>query len=336
MAFDGSGSSDPDGDPLTFDWDFGDPSDPTAGSGPAPSHTYLDDGMFDVTLTVTDLPGVPDVAATTVAITNVSPTVGMITGPLGPVLAGTEVTVSANFTDPGTLDTHMGTIDWGDGSASPAIVTETGGSGSVSGMHTYTTPGVNTLRVSVTDDDGGIAESIFELVVAVGIDIKPGRDPNCFNSNGHGVIPVAILGTVDFDVAAVDAATVKLEGLAVEERGRRKRGRRNKLRAHFTDVSGPNGIPDGFVDLVLQFKDKEGEFTSESSTANLTGYLLDGTEIVGSDGICIVPLDERRRFRSKRDDRDEDDEREDDERDDDDDEDDDDEDDERRKRRRRR
>ena len=97
-------------------------------------------------------------------------------------------------------------------------------------------------------------------------------------------------------------------------------------------MSGPNGIPDGFIDLVLQFKDKDGEFTSESSTANLTGYLLDGTEIVGGDDICIVPLDERRRFRSKRDDRDEDDER----GDDDDDDDDDDEDDKRRKRGRRR
>ena len=300
VAFDGSLSSDPDEDPLTFGWDFSDPSDPAAGRGPTPSHTYVDDGVFKVILTVTDDPaGKTNVVTTTATITNVSPTVGPITGPLEPVLVGTEVTVGADFTDPGTLDTHYGTIDWGDGPASAATVTETGGSGSVSGMHTYTTPGTYAVQVSVTDDDGDTgASSIFELVVAVEIDIKPGSDPNCFNSNGHGVIRVAILGTVDFDVAAVDTATVKLERLSVEERGRR-----NKLRAHFKDVSGPNGIPDGFVDLVLQFKDKEGEFTSESSTANLTGYLLDGTEIVGSDDICIVPLDKRRRVRSKQDDR---------------------------------
>ena len=165
VAFDGSGSSDPDGDPLMFDWDFGDPSDPTSGSGTTPSHTYMDDGMFDVTLTVTDLPGATDVAATTVGITNVSPTVGLITAPLEPVLVGTEVTISANFTDPGTLDTHTGTIDWGDGLVLPATVTETGGSGSVSGMHTYTMPGVYTLQVSVTDDDGGIGAYIFKYVV---------------------------------------------------------------------------------------------------------------------------------------------------------------------------
>ena len=272
-----------------------DPSDPTPGSEPAPSHTYGDDAVFDVILTVTDPDGGTDVAATTVTIANVPPTVRLITGLLEPVLLGTEVKVSADFADPGTLDTHIGEIDWDDGYVLPATITEAGGSGSVSGIHTYTTPGVYTLQVSVTDDDGGIGASIFEFVMA-GIDIKPGSDPNCFNSNGHGVIPVAILGTVDFDVAAVDASTVKLEGLSVEERGRR----RKKRMAHFDDVSGPDGMPDGFIDLVLQFKDEDGEFTSESSTANLTGYLLDRTPIVGSDDICIVPPpNSRRRGRSR-------------------------------------
>jgi hypothetical protein len=36
---------------------------------------------------------------------------------------------------------------------------------------------------------------IREMAQEVGIDIKPGSDPNCFNINGHGVIPVAILGS---------------------------------------------------------------------------------------------------------------------------------------------
>ena len=301
VAFDGSGSSDPDGDPLTFVWDFGDLSDPTPGSGP--THKYLDDGMFGVTLTVTDLPGAPDGDATTVEITNVSPTVGPVSGPLEPVLVGTEVTVGADFTDPGTLDTHHGTIDWGDGPGLTADLTETGGSGSVSGMHTYTTPGVYTVQVSVTDDDGGVGASTLELVVEVGIDIKPGSDPKCFNNNGRGVIRVAILGTVDFDVTEVDPATVELEGLSVMARGRagRARGRRNKLRAHFDDVSGPNGVPDGFIDLVVQIKGVDGTFAGGSSTATLTGYLFDGTEIVGRDDICLVPPpDSRRRGKSGR------------------------------------
>ena len=294
VSFNGSASDpDDDDDLLTFDWDFSDPSDPTSASGPTPSHTYGDDGVFDVILTVTDPAGETDVATTTVAITNVSPIVDPITGPVEPVLVGTEVTVGADFTDPGTLDTHYGTIDWGDGSVLAADLTETGGSGSVSGMHTYTTPGVYAVQVSVTDDDGGVGASILDLVVEVEIDIKPGSDPNCFNNNGRGVIRVAILGTVDFDVKEVDPATVELEGLSVMARGRR-----NKRRAHFDDVSGPDGIPDGFIDLVVQIKGVDGTFARGTSTATLTGYLFDGTEIVGRDDICVVRSRNSHRTRS--------------------------------------
>jgi hypothetical protein len=49
--FDGSGSYDPDDDPLTFLWDFG---DETTGSGLAPSHTYAEAGTYNVCLTVDD------------------------------------------------------------------------------------------------------------------------------------------------------------------------------------------------------------------------------------------------------------------------------------------
>jgi hypothetical protein len=51
IGFNGSGSSDPDGDPLTYAWDFGDGS---TASGPTPVHAYLLAGNFAVTLMVTD------------------------------------------------------------------------------------------------------------------------------------------------------------------------------------------------------------------------------------------------------------------------------------------
>ncbi|TMQ54812.1 MAG: PKD domain-containing protein [Candidatus Eisenbacteria bacterium] len=51
ISFNGSGSFDPDGDPLTYAWDFGDGS---TASGPTPVHAYLVGGNFAVTLTVTD------------------------------------------------------------------------------------------------------------------------------------------------------------------------------------------------------------------------------------------------------------------------------------------
>ena len=51
ISFNGSGSFDPDGDPLTYAWDFGDGS---TASGPTPVHAYLVGGNFAVALTVTD------------------------------------------------------------------------------------------------------------------------------------------------------------------------------------------------------------------------------------------------------------------------------------------
>ena len=51
VSFDGTGSSDPDGDTLTYAWDFG---DRTTGSGATPSHTYDMAGNYDVRLVVSD------------------------------------------------------------------------------------------------------------------------------------------------------------------------------------------------------------------------------------------------------------------------------------------
>jgi hypothetical protein len=120
---------------------------------------------------------------------------------------------------------------------------------------------------------------IAPALIVVEIDIKPGSDPNCFNNDGHGVIPVAILGSADFDVTSIDPATVALESLAV-----RAAGRKGNLQAHIEDVNG-----DGFADLVVQIEDSDGAFNIGSGTATLTGQLLDGTPFEGTDDICIVP-----------------------------------------------
>lgn len=61
--------------------------------------------------------------------------------------------LSASFTDPGTADTHVASIDWGDGSATEQVAPATS---PVTGTHTYGSNGTFTATVTVTDDDGGV------------------------------------------------------------------------------------------------------------------------------------------------------------------------------------
>jgi PKD repeat protein len=167
VLFDGSASSDPDGDAVTYDWDFGDGS--PHGAGVNPSHTYADNAAggaaYAVILTVRDAGGLVGTASAVAMIENVAPTVGPISAPVDPVEVGMAVTASAGFTDAGVLDTHTGTVDWGDGTSSSAAVSEANGSGSASGSHEYATAGVYTVTLTVTDKDGGTDQSVFEFVV---------------------------------------------------------------------------------------------------------------------------------------------------------------------------
>jgi hypothetical protein len=65
VSFDGTGSSDPEGDALTFDWDFGDGN---ISIDESPSHTYTTTGTFEVCLTVDDGTGAEDTDCTTATI----------------------------------------------------------------------------------------------------------------------------------------------------------------------------------------------------------------------------------------------------------------------------
>ena len=117
--------------------------------------------------------------------------------------------------------------------------------------------------------------------IEVQIDIKPGDYPNYINNNGHGVIPVAIFGNVNFDVSTIDPGTVSLEGIAVKTVGNN-----NTALANYED-----GNSDGFQDLFVQIEDTEIVFEEGQTTATLTGNVDSGVgmRIQDSDDIIIVP-----------------------------------------------
>lgn len=71
IQFNGTGSSDPDGNNLTYAWDFGDGS---TGSGATPTHAYAFPGTYIVTLVVTD-DGAPSLSDTDITTAQVVTTV---------------------------------------------------------------------------------------------------------------------------------------------------------------------------------------------------------------------------------------------------------------------
>ena len=102
VSFSSAGSSDPEHQQLTYQWDFGDNTTSTQAN---PVHTYAQAGMYTARLTVSD--GVNDTVATGVTITVGRPPTATITSPTdGAFFVADEViSFSGDATDPddGTL-----------------------------------------------------------------------------------------------------------------------------------------------------------------------------------------------------------------------------------------
>ena len=77
VDFDGTSSSDPDGNLTSFTWDFG---DGTSGSGATASHTYVATGTYTVVLTVQNGCGLTDSDQTTATISECHSTQAFVLG----------------------------------------------------------------------------------------------------------------------------------------------------------------------------------------------------------------------------------------------------------------
>jgi len=140
ISFNASASYDPDGTIVSYFWNFGDETNAT---GVAPNHTYSDDGVYTVTLTVTDNRGATDSATATKTVLNRLPTASF-TESAETVLTGEGIhfNASGSYDPDGSIISYF--WNFGDGTNATGMVVD----------HSYTDDGTYTVTLTVTDDDG--------------------------------------------------------------------------------------------------------------------------------------------------------------------------------------
>jgi glucose/arabinose dehydrogenase len=74
VQFDGSGSSDPGGGPVSYAWDLDGDGAYQDSTSPTTTYTYVDPGTFTARLQVTDAEGASDTAPVTISVGNTPPT----------------------------------------------------------------------------------------------------------------------------------------------------------------------------------------------------------------------------------------------------------------------
>src|SRR3989454_513881 len=150
VAFDASGSSDPDGNIVSYAWNFG---DSTGASGVSVAHTYLTFGTFNATLTVTDNESFMATAYRHIVVR--APPIASFTATPSPAVVGASVTFDASGShDPDGMIVSY-TWEFGD---------STGGTGVVA-THAYANPGVFTVNLSVIDNQALSSSATHQVTV---------------------------------------------------------------------------------------------------------------------------------------------------------------------------
>lgn len=180
LTLDGTGSTDPDGDSLTYTWDVN--GDGTYGdaTGAQPVLTWsqlnalgINDGPAsnNVRVQVSDGHNPASVSSpVTLTVNNAVPVASLGGASSGTVGAPTSLTLSA--TDASSVDQAAGfdySINWGDGTTEGPIH-----SGSpVNRSHTYGHAGSYTVSLTATDKDGGTSAAATRSVVVSGAETVP-------------------------------------------------------------------------------------------------------------------------------------------------------------------
>ena len=129
-------------------WDFGDGAE---ADGLAAAHVYSAPGVYTATLFVRDDDGGEGADSLTVEVRNVAPVANA--GPDVEIEPGASVTFGGSFTDPGDGG-HEIVWDFGDGTKETGTLTPS---------HVFTSPGVYTVTLTVTDPHGASGSDSLQV-----------------------------------------------------------------------------------------------------------------------------------------------------------------------------
>lgn len=176
------------------------------------------------------------------------------------------------------------------------------------------------LAIYNADVDGKCKSSEIEVKILV----KGVRKSNCRHIQMNGITPVVIYGSETFDVTQINCSSLHLGNLSVKVKSVDSRGKKKGPRFGMVTNSkyGPKNVspsksfslrtPDCGCDeetgsksskkigckikyshdcmypvLVAYFDNTSGHWDYTNPIATLTGYLNDGTPIIGHDQLCI-------------------------------------------------
>ncbi|MFO7538435.1 MAG: PKD domain-containing protein, partial [Chloroflexota bacterium] len=152
VQFNGS-ASDPDDDPLTFSWDFGDGNGATGTL--TPTHIYQETGLYTVILIVSDTDG--HVVSDTLQVLVVTEAIFAVDA--GPDVAGDEgspLAFNGVITDTGGGSPYL--IEWNFGDGNTA-------EGSLSANHAYADNGTYTVTLTVTNSENQVVSDTLLVTV---------------------------------------------------------------------------------------------------------------------------------------------------------------------------